>query len=140
MGLFKKVKEGLDNSAAAAQWGGQVNAQQQQYAAMQQQGAIGVQGGPGIDPAAFGGPSTKPLDPNDPLLQPVNGVSLEQYATYLKAASGAGYTDEASIYQYIEATYQLPAGTMAPVAAEWTNRMKQSMVVGQQFNKIYMGR
>ena len=42
---------------------------------------IGVQNmGPiGADPALLGGPSTKPLSEDDPMLQPVNGVSLEMY-------------------------------------------------------------
>jgi len=138
MGLFKKVKESLDNSGAAAQFGAGVQAQNQQYDQMQQQGAIGVQGAHGMmDPAAMGGPSTRPLDPNDPLLQPIHGVSLEQYAQYIKAAQRAGYTDEAGLYGYIEATYGVQPGVMPAVAAEWTARMGQSMVVGQQFNRIF---
>jgi hypothetical protein len=138
MGLFKKVKEGLESSAAAQQMGAQVNAQNAQYAQMQQQGMIGVQGASGMDPAMMGGPSNKPLDPNDPLFQPINGVSLEQYATHMKAAQKAGHTDEASIYAYIEATYGIPAADMQAAAMGWIERMKQSMVIGQQFNKIFM--
>lgn len=141
MGLFKKVKEGLDNSAAAAQFGGQVNAQNQQYAAMQQQGMVGVQGAQGMmDPAAMGGPSTRPLDPNDPLFQPINGVSLELYADVAKACQAAGVTDEAGMGQIAESQFNIPAADMATAVAGWTQRMQQSMVIGQQFNKLFMGR
>src|SRR5690606_22259932 len=80
VGLFSKAKKGIDDAARAAQLAGDHSHQQQ---AAQQPGMIGVQGmGPmAADPAAFGGPSTAPLSADDPLLQPVDGVSLEMYAS-----------------------------------------------------------
>src|SRR4051812_35156531 len=78
MGFFKKTKENFDagqqNAAQAQQMTAAYQAQQQAGA---QQGMIGVQGmGPiAADPAILGGPSTKPLAADDPMLQPVNGVS-----------------------------------------------------------------
>lgn len=141
MGLFKKVKESLDNSAAAQQFGAQVNAQNQQYAQMQQQGMVGVQGAQGMmDPAAMGGPSTKPLDPNDPLFQPINGVSLELYAQIAKACQAQGQNTEEGLAHVAETQFNIPAADMKVAVAGWTDRMKQSMVIGQQFNKLFMGR
>ena len=41
---------------------------------------IGVKGMP-VNPKFLGGPSTTALSSDDPLLQPVDGISLEDYAS-----------------------------------------------------------
>lgn len=99
--------------------------------------SIGVQGAGMVDPAILGGPSTKPLAVDDPLLQPINGVALDQYARIVKGASGQGASDEAAVCAYAE-TQGVAAADFAAAMAGWNDRMKQSMVVGQQFNKVYM--
>lgn len=131
MGLFNKVKSGMQDAANAATFAAQ------NTAPPAQPGQIGVQGGPMVNPAVMGGPSTTPLDANDPLLQPVNGVSLEDYARIAKAAAGQGITEEQALYDFA-ASQGFDRDGFAAACQEWMNRMKQSMVVGQQFNKMYM--
>ena len=143
MGFFKKAKENFDagqqNAAQAQQMAAASQAQQQAGA---QQGMIGVQGmGPlAADPAIMGGPSTKPLAADDPMLQPVNGVSLEMYAYLAQQAQARGVQDEAGLAAIGEEVYQIPAAQVQAALAEWVNRMKQSMVVGQQFNKLFLNK
>jgi hypothetical protein len=77
MGLFKKARE-------AAQ-------------AATQQGMVHVQGAGPIDPAAFGGPSTRSVAADDPIWAPINGVSLQDYAGLARDAQARGVTDEAGM-------------------------------------------
>ena len=82
MGLFKKAKD----PAAAAQQG---------WAAQQQgDGMVHVQGAGPIDPAVMGGPSTRSLAAGDPVLAPINGTSLQDYAELARDAQARGVTDE----------------------------------------------
>ncbi len=102
-------------------------------------GKIKVKGAGGmLNPAAFGGPSTAALAPDDPLLQPVNGVSLEMYGTAAGQAQSRGITDEDGLAALIEEMYGVPAADVKPATQEWIRRMGQSMVIGQQLRK-YMG-
>ena len=91
-----------------------------------------------LNPKHFGGPSTDALSPDDPLLQPVNGVSLEMYGTAAGQAQARGVTDEAGMAALIEEMYGVPAADVGPAIQEWVRRMGQSMVIGQQLRK-YMG-
>jgi hypothetical protein len=100
--------------------------------------AKGMGGAFSMNPAVIGGPSTEALSPDDPLLQPVNGVSLEMYGTAAGQAQARGITDEAGMCALIEEMYGVPASDVAPALQEWVRRMGQSMVVGQQLRK-YMG-
>ena len=82
MGLFKKAKD----AAAAAQQG---------WAAQQQgDGMVHVQGAGPIDPAVMGGPSTRSVAAGDPVLAPINGTSLQDYAELARDAQARGVTDE----------------------------------------------
>jgi hypothetical protein len=140
MGFFKKAKENFEaGQANAAQAQAMVAANQAQQAAGAQQGMIGVQGmGPiAADPAILGGPSTKPLAADDPMLQPVKGVSLEMYAWLGKQAQARGITDEDGMAALAEETYSIPAADVKAALTEWIARMGKSMVVGQQFRKYY---
>lgn len=131
MGLFSKMKQGMQDAAGAAEAS---VAFQQQQAAAQQPGMIGVKGMAG-DPAAFGGPSTKPLSEDDPLLQPVNGVSLEIYGKTAYEAQRRGITDEDGMAALVEELYGVPAADAKAAFPVWVDRMGKSMVVGQQFRK-----
>ncbi|HYI60333.1 MAG TPA: hypothetical protein VEW93_00855 [Acidimicrobiales bacterium] len=137
MGLFSKAKKGAEDAAQAAQ---HASAYQQQQTAADQPGVIGVQGmGPiAADPALLGGPSTKPLSEDDPMLQPVNDLSLEIYGSLAKEAQARGITDEDGMAALAESEHGIPAAEAKAAFAEWTRRMGQAMVVGQQFRK-HMG-
>lgn len=108
MGFFNKVKD----AAAAAQ---QVR----------------------IDPAVFGGPSTRPVAADDPIWLPINGISLQDYAELGREAQSRGITDEAGMIALARERGWDAADAKAAFDG-WVQRMTQSMAVGQQFRQ-YMG-
>jgi len=123
MGLFKKAKD----AAAAAQQGW---AQQQQG-----DGMVHVKGAGPIDPAVMGGPSTRSVAADDPVLAPINGISLQDYADLARDAQARGVTDEAGMITLAKERGWDPADTKAALDG-WVQRMGQSMAVGQQFRKL----
>ena len=100
-------------------------------------GQVGVAGTGAMDPAMFGGPSNQPLAIDDPLLQPIAGVSLDQYAQITKMAANQGITDEVGVCGLAE-TQGVPSDSFKAAIAGWNERMRQSMVIGQRFNQTYM--
>ena len=121
MGFLKKAKE-------AAQ-------QAQQAFAQQGQGMVHVQGAGPIDPAIMGGPSTRSVSADDPIWQPINGVSLQDYADLAREAQARGINDEAGTITLAQERGWNPANTKAALDG-WVQRMGQSMAVGQQFRKF----
>src|ERR1700742_5132679 len=124
MGLFKKAKE-------AAQ-------QAQQAFAQQPHGdeKVHVQGaGRMMDPAMFGGPSTRSVAADDPIWAPINGISLQDYAALARDAQSRGVTDEAGMIALGQERGWNPADTKSALDG-WVQRMGQSMAVGQQFRKL----
>ena len=125
MGLFKKIKDGIDSGAAAAQF------KQDNATPGAGSGQIGVQGMP-VNPSFLGGPSTTPLDADDPLLQPIDGIGLPEYAAVAKQAQLRGVTTAEGM-EAIAAELGHDPATFTAAANEWVARMGKSMVVGQQF-------
>ena len=124
MGLFKKAKE-------AAQQTQQAFAQQPQG-----DGKVHVQDAGGMmDPAVFGGPSTRSVAADDPIWQPINGISLQDYAELAREAQARGINDEAGMITLAQERGWNPADTNASLDG-WVQRMGQSMAVGQQFRKF----
>jgi hypothetical protein len=122
LGLFKKAKD----AAAAAQQG---------WAQQQADGMVHVQGAGPIDPAVMGGPSTRSVAANDPIWEPINGISLQDYADLAREAQGRGITDEAGMITLAQERGINPADAKAAFDG-WVRRMGQSMAVGQQFRKL----
>jgi hypothetical protein len=91
------------------------------------------------NPAAFGGPSSASVDKDDAIWDPIEGVSLEQYALITKGAADKGITDEPGVLAAAE-EQGVESAAFQTAMAGWNERMKQSMAVGQKFNAIYMGR
>ena len=125
MGLFKKAKD----AAAQAQ---QAFAQQ---TGQQGPGMVHVQGAGPIDPAMMGGPSTRSVAGDDPIWAPINGITLEDYASRARDAQARGVTDEAGMITLAQERGWSPADTKAALDG-WVQRMGQSMAVGQQFRKF----
>jgi len=124
VGLFKKAKE-------AAQQTQQAFAQQPQG-----DGKVHVQDAGGMmDPAMFGGPSTRSVAADDPIWQPINGISLQDYADLARDVQARGVTDEAGMIAIAQERGWNPADTKAALDG-WVQRMGQSMAVGQQFRKL----
>ena len=104
-------------------------------AAAQQAGMVHVQNAGPIDPAAFGGPSTRSVAGDDPIWKPINGISLQDYADLARAAQARNINDEAGMITLAGERGWTPADTKAALDG-WVQRMGQSMAVGQQFRKL----
>ena len=126
MGLFDKAKK-------AAQQAQQALAQQ--TGQQQGDGMVHVKGAGPIDTAMFGGPSTRSVAADDPIWQPINGISLEDYASLARDAQARGINDEAGMITLSQERGWDPADTKAALDG-WVQRMSQSMAVGQQFRKF----
>ena len=124
MGLFDKAKK-------AAQQAGQAFAQPGQ----QPGGMVHVKGAGPIDTAIFGGPSTRSVAADDPIWQPINGISLQDYAELARDAQARGINNEAGMITLAQERGWDPADTKAALDG-WVQRMGQSMAVGQQFRKL----
>lgn len=101
------------------------------------QAMVHVQGAGPVDPAIFGGPSTRSVAADDPIWQPINGVSLQGYADLAREAQARNINDEAGMITLAQERGWDPADTKAALDG-WTQRMRQSMAVGQQFRR-YLG-
>jgi hypothetical protein len=120
----------LDKAKKAAQQA------QQALAPQQGDGAVHVQGAGGmIDPSFIGGPSTRSVAADDPIWQPINGISLQDYADLARDAQARGINDEAGMITLSQERGWNPADTKAALDG-WVQRMGQSMAVGQQFRKF----
>jgi len=75
-------------------------------------------------------------DPNDPGFEPVEGVTLEQYARLCKAVAGAGLKDEAEVDQWAE-QQGLQAGQFKRVSDEFTRRMGTNRALTNRFGMLY---
>jgi len=127
MGFFKKTKDGLTSAQKTEEWA------QQNATQAPQAGQIGVSGMP-VNPAHMGGPSSAPLSTDDPLLQPIDGIGLAEYAAVSKVCQQRGVTTEDGMVAVAAELGHDPA-VFKNATAEWTKRMQQSMVVGQEFRR-----
>ena len=119
MGLFKKLGDSVSGAMGQPQTPDQVMAQQRAM---------------GIDTANFGGPSNAPVADDDPILQPVEGVSIADYARVAKAAQNKGVTDEAGM-AVVAQELGFDGDTFNRAVKVWIERMGQSMAVGQKFRQ-----
>jgi hypothetical protein len=126
MGLFDKAKKAAQQvQEAFAQQAGQ----------QQGDGMVHVRGAGPIDTAMFGGPSTRSVAADDPIWQPINGISLQDYAELARDAQARGINNEAGMITLAQERGWDPGDTKAALDG-WVQRMGQSMAVGQQFRKL----
>ncbi len=90
-----------------------------------------------IDPAIIGGPSTRSVAADDPIWQPINGISLQDYADLAREAQARGINDEAGMIALAQARGWDPSDAKAAFDG-WVKRMAQSAAVGQQF-RTFLG-
>ncbi|HEX2213858.1 MAG TPA: hypothetical protein VHH12_10500 [Mycobacterium sp.] len=117
MGLFDKAKKAAQQAS-------------QQASAM-----VHVQGAGPVDPAIVGGPSTRSVAADDPIWQPINGISLQDYADLAREAQARSINNEAGMITLAQERGWNPADTKAALDG-WAQRMGQSMAVGQQFRRF----
>lgn len=89
----------------------------------------------GMDPAVFGGPSTRPVADDDPTWSPINGISLEDYASLSREAQSRGIADEAGMLALAAERGWSDAAAKAALDG-WIQRMGQSMAVGRRFRML----
>jgi hypothetical protein len=123
MGLFDKAKKAAQQALA------------QPAGAQQGDGMVHVRGAGPIDTAMFGGPSTRSVAADDPIWQPINGISLQDYAELARDAQARGINNEAGMISLARERGWDPGDTKAALDG-WVQRMGQSMAVGQQFRKF----
>lgn len=133
MGFFSKAKKAAQDAAQQAQQAMNQGGQPPQGQAGD--GYVHVKGAGPIDPAAFGGPSTAPVAENDPIWEPINGISLQDYAELAKECQARGINDEAGMITVSQEKGWDPADTKAALDG-WVARMGQSQAVGQQFRRF----
>jgi hypothetical protein len=75
-------------------------------------------------------------DPNDPGFEPVEGVTLDQYAKLCKAVAGASLMDEAEVDQWAQ-QQGLQAGQFKRVSEEFTKRMGTNRALTNRFGMLY---
>jgi hypothetical protein len=142
MGIFKQMKDMKDmvNAAPglveqARQMGAQAQqmAEAQRAAAQAQMGQYGAQqaGAFGQQAGAFG----QQAEPTGPDFEPIDGVSLEQFAAVGKAV--AAYNYDGSKLPEIAASKGIPAFAWESASRGWNDRMLANPAVAQRYNQLY---
>ncbi len=119
MGFFKDIKSTLGSATEAAK-----AAPAAKQAAEAQADSLQA----GLTPDT--------VDADDPGFEPVEGVTLEQYAKLCKAVAGAGLKDEAEVDQWAE-QQGLQAGQFKRVSDEFTKRMGTNRALTNRFGMLY---
>ena len=135
MGIFKQMKDMKDMVNAApglVEQAQQMGAQAQQMAAAQQAAAQArmAQFG-GAQPGAFG----QQAAPTGPDFEPIDGVSLEQFAEIGKAV--AAYNYDGTKLPQIAASKGIPAYAWESASRGWNDRMMANPAVAQRYNQLY---
>jgi hypothetical protein len=142
MGIFKQIKDMKDMVNAApglVQQAQQMGAQAQQMAAAQQAAAQaqmaqyggGQPGAFGQQAAAFG----QTPAPAGPDFEPIDNVSLDQFAAVTKAVAAFNY--DGSKLPEIAASRGIPAYAWESACNGWNERIKSNPAVAQRYNLLY---
>jgi hypothetical protein len=135
MGIFKQMKDMKDMVSAAPgliEQAQQMGAQAQQMAAAQQAAAQTrmAQFG-GAQPGAFG----QQAAPTGPDFEPIDGVTLEQFAAVGKAV--AAYNYDGTKLPGIAASMGIGGPAWESASRGWNDRMMANPAVAQRYNQLY---
>jgi hypothetical protein len=130
VGMIKRMrdmKDMVDAAPGMVAQAQQMGAQAQQMAAAQQAAtrARMAQAAGGLGGAAPVGPDFEPID----------GVSLDQFAAVSKAVAAFNY-DQSKLAQ-IAASRGIPAFAWETASQGWNDRIKRNPAVARRFNQIY---
>jgi hypothetical protein len=133
VGIFKQMKDMRDMANAApgmVAQAQQMGAQAQQMAAAQQAAAMAqmaqAQAQAGQAPGAA---------PTGPDFEPINGVSLEQFASVSKGVAAFNY--DASKLVDIAASKGISSYDWEDAHRGWNERIKANPAVASRFNQLY---
>jgi hypothetical protein len=143
MGIFKQIKDMKDMVNAApglVEQAQQMGAQAQQMAAAQQAAAQArmAQYGGGAQPGAFGqqaGAFGQQAGPAGPDFEPIDNVSLAQFAAVTKAVAAFNY--DGSKLPEIAASKGIPSYAWETACNGWNERIKSNPAVAQRYNQLY---
>lgn len=130
MGMIKRMKDMKDMVNAAP---GMVE-QAQQMGAQAQQMAAAHQAAMQAQMAQAGGVQAGAA-PVGPDFEPIDGVSLEQFAAVSKGVAAFNY-DPSKLVE-IAASKGIPAFTWETASQGWNDRIKRNPVVARHFNQLY---
>ncbi len=99
--------------------------------------AVDVRTSGPIDLAAMCGPPPCPRGVDDPIWQPINGISLQDYAGLAREAQARGIVDQAGMIGVAKERGWNPLETKVALDG-WLVRIGQSAEVGQQF-RMFLG-
>jgi hypothetical protein len=135
MGIFKQMKDMKDMVTAApglVEQAQQMGAQAQQMAAAQQaaaQARLAQLGG--TQPGAFG----QQAAPAGPDFEPIDGVTLEQFAAVGKGV--AAYNYDGTRLPEIAASKGISGPAWESASRGWNDRMMANPAVAQRYNQLY---
>jgi len=150
MGIFRQMKDMRDMVNAApdlVQQAQETAAQAREMAAAQQAAARarmsqygGAQFGPGqFGPGQFGTAAAPFSQPGTtafgPDFEPIDGVSLEQFAAVSKAVAAFGY--DGSKLPQLAAERGISALSWENAAQGWNTRLRANPAVAQRFSQLY---
>lgn len=129
---MKDMKDMVSAAPGLIEQAQQMGAQAQQMAAAQQAAAQArmSQFG-GAQPGAFG----QQAAPTGPDFEPIDGVSLEQFAAVGKGV--AAYNYDGTKLPEIAASKGIPADAWASASAGWNSRLLANPAVAQRYNLLY---
>jgi hypothetical protein len=135
MGIFKQMKDMKDMVTSApglVEQAQQMGAAAQQMAAAQQaaaQARLAQLGG--AKPGAFG----QQAAPAGPDFEPIDGVTLEQFAAVGKAV--AAYNYDGTRLPEIAASKGIPGAVWETASRGWNDRLLANPAVAQRYNLLY---
>jgi hypothetical protein len=135
MGIFKQIKDMKDMVNAApglVQQAQQMGAQAQQMAAAQQAAAQAQMAQYGGQQAGGFGQAATPAGPD---FEPIDNVSLDQFAAVTKAVAAFNY--DGSKLPEIAASRGIPAYAWETACNGWNERIKSNPAVAQRYNLLY---
>lgn len=136
IGLIKDVKHGSQAAKAGAAMLADKDQMLAQAAQLRAASQATMAAGAGTAmPGAGVMPPVGPIDDAD--LEPIAGVSLEQYVEISKSLSAHGY-DQSKAAE-VAASKGVSAQSWEAAVAGWNSRITANRAIGQRFNQLYMG-
>lgn len=114
MGMFKDMKDMMKNAGDMSREAHQMQADAQAAQEAAQQ----------------------PADPNDPMMQPIEGITVDKYAEITAGLAKNGVMGLEEVNAYAESLGVKP-GTWQEVQNGWVSRMGQSETVRTRYGHLY---
>lgn len=130
---FKDMKESVEAAPGMVKAAREMGAQAQQMAVAQQAASQAQMAQFQQNAAAAPSGAVAEAD-----MEPIAGVSLELYAEISKGL--AAYDYDQSKGPLVAATKGVSAGSWDTAVAGWNERIQRNRAIGQEFNRLYMGR